>query len=167
MNMNCTSCDTAFDASHAALDCPSCGSAVQVPLPLRRTAVVACEAGTARNVIAAALKQLGFDLVIYPSSAGLLEELRQLRPQLAILNVTLDGGMGLTLCERARQDSSLDSTRFVLLGSIHRPDRFRAKPRSIYGADAYLEEPSSVAEVRRVIEALGVDTGWAGSRDSS
>src|SRR5512134_2744970 len=103
MNMNCFSCDTAFDASRAALDCPSCGAAVPVALPPRRTALIASHSGSVRNLIARTLRQLGFDLVIHTSGRGLLDELHMLRPDLAVLNVMLEGELGVTVCERARE----------------------------------------------------------------
>jgi DNA-binding response OmpR family regulator len=137
-------------------NCPSCGSQDNGSRGRGHTAVVAAGSGDARNRVVADLRRLGFDVVIYPVAQGLLDELVHLRPSVVILGVLLGGELGVTICEEARDHPALERTRFVLLGAVHRPERYRARPRNLYGADAYIEEPIGPGALREIVESMAL-----------
>jgi DNA-binding response OmpR family regulator len=149
MNMNCTACDTAFEVG-----CPFCGTTIAVEGLGRRVALLALDRGESRSEIAAVLRALDFDLVIHASVRGLYEELTALRPDLAVLSVTLEDELAISITERARTQPELEQTKLLLLGSIFRTDRYRARPSHFYGAHAYLEPPIDAARLRRLILEL-------------
>lgn len=96
------------------------------------------------------LEKLGFRVEVFSSDEGLFDRIRSERPALLLVNVYLRGMLGVELCEAIRAESDLP-TRVLLIGAIFRPDRFRSRPESYYGADGYLEEGLSSESFAAVV----------------
>ena len=83
-----------------------------------------------------------------------LESIRQLRPQLVLLDVMMPGGMdGLDLCRLVKSDPALGMPWVVLLTARGQSQDIEAGIKA--GADAYLLKPFSPLKLIETINSLG------------
>ncbi len=83
-----------------------------------------------------------------------LESIRQLRPQLVLLDVMMPGGMdGLDLCRLVKSDPALGMPWVVLLTARGQSQDIEAGMKA--GADAYLLKPFSPLKLIETINSLG------------
>jgi DNA-binding response OmpR family regulator len=95
-----------------------------------------------RALVAIAVRRAGLDLVaVTEDGDAAWEALREHRPDLAVLDVSMPGMTGLELCSRARADESFADTRIVLL-SAGVDDNAREAGR-IAGAADFIAKPFS------------------------
>lgn len=114
------------------------------------TAFIADEDRPFRAFLVDELRRLGFEVEVFSCGEGLLERIRGERPALLLANVYLSGMLGVEICEKVKEDVSLP-TKVLLIGAIFRPDRYRARPTSHYGADGYCEEGLSADAFRKIV----------------
>jgi predicted Zn finger-like uncharacterized protein len=62
------------------------------------------------------------------------------RPEIVLLDVALPSMYGFEVCEAVRKDSALSSVRLILIASIYDKTRYKRSPRTLYGADDYIEK---------------------------
>jgi DNA-binding response OmpR family regulator len=95
-----------------------------------------------RTLVAIAVRRAGLDLVaVTEDGDAAWAALREHRPDLAVLDVSMPGMTGLELCSRARADESFADTRIVLL-SAGVDDNAREAGR-IAGAVDFIAKPFS------------------------
>lgn len=83
-----------------------------------------------------------------------LEAVRQLRPDVLLLDVMMPGQLnGLDLCRLAKTDPTLGWPRVILLSARGQSQDIEAGMNS--GADAYLLKPFSPLKLIETIESLG------------
>ena len=104
--------------------------------------VIADDDADIRVLIAIAVRKAGLGLVAEESDgAAALDAIRRVRPDLAILDVSMPAMTGIEVCRTVREDTSLDSVRLILL-SAGADDRARGIGLAS-GADHYLIKPFS------------------------
>ncbi len=106
--------------------------------------------------LARVMLQNGFTVYLAHDGAVAMELIKTKTPQVAIVDVALPKIYGFEMAEMVKQDEALkDRTRMILLGSVYEKDRYRRKPQSLYGADAYIEKhhdgPHILAKVENLI----------------
>jgi CheY-like chemotaxis protein len=127
--------------------------------PARRRAVIADELRPFRAFLGDHLVQLGFDVDYFDAGDTTLDFVRRSRPALLIVNVYLQGMLGVEVTEAIRADVVLSPMRVILIGALFRANRFRANPTNLYGADDYIEEQIPEKEFRQIIHKLFPDVG--------
>ena len=104
--------------------------------------VIADDDADIRVLIAIAVRKAGLGLVAEESDgAAALDAIRRVRPDLAILDVSMPAMTGIEVCRSVREDISLDSVRLILL-SAGADDRARGIGLAS-GADHYRSSPSA------------------------
>ena len=78
-----------------------------------------------------------------------LQLLRDVRPDLAILDVMMPGLDGLSACRAARENSSLHELRIIIVSSSATSEAAHDA-----GADHYLPKPFSTRELRAAVVGL-------------
>lgn len=151
MSLTCKHCQMSFATEAARPECPSCGGMLEA----ESLAFIADSDRPFRTLMADELRRLGFRVEVFSHGAGLLDSVRAERPALLRANVYLSGMLGVEICEQVKEDETLP-TKVLLIGAIFRPDRYKARPTSLYGADGYCEEGLSSeafsAVVRKALE---------------
>lgn len=130
-----------------------------VRMPRRRLAAIADEPRPFRAFLGEQLNRLGFEVAFFETGEPVLEFVRRMRADLAIVNVYLKGKLGVEVTEEIKADRALDATRVILIGALFRANRFRANPTNLYGADEYIEEQIPEKEFRQVIRKLFPEIG--------
>src|SRR5262249_33676169 len=59
---------------------------------------------------------------------------------------------GFQVCELVKRNESLRSILVVLVGAIHKEDRYRRAPNELYGADVYLEPSELPDKLQDILE---------------
>lgn len=81
-----------------------------------------------------------FEIFVCTDGKHTLETVERVRPELLLLDVALPTMFGFEVCERARQNPDLSGLKIVLIASIYDKTRYKRSPKSLYGADDYLEK---------------------------
>src|SRR5437763_8731280 len=173
MDLTCKQCASKFRAAielplarAVRVACPACGfqmvlkpasgehAAPQRPAVRRRLAAIAYEPRPFRSFLAEHLRRFGFDVALFETGEPTLDYVRRARADLAIVNVYLNGKLGVEVTEDIKNDPSLGHTRVILIGALFRANRFRANPTNLYGADEYIEEQVPEKEFRQIVRKL-------------
>ena len=101
--------------------------------------LVATEVQNVRNQIDSILVDNG--IVPLHTSDGIeaLEMIKRQHPRAAILDVMLPKLLGFEICELVKNDAELRGISIVLLAAQLNSHRFKRPPKTLYGADGYME----------------------------
>jgi DNA-binding response OmpR family regulator len=161
MILNCPRCGQRMEiASEIREDevftCAGCGSSWRARRrkEVRRTAWVADPPRPFRDFLVRELEELGFAVRTFEDGTAVLRALAEAPPSLMITNVILPGLLGVDLCERIKNGAVAVPIPVILLGAIHKVERYHRRPRFLYGADEYIEEGISSEVFRGIVGRL-------------
>ena len=100
------------------------------------------------------MKREGHRVSVARDGDAALAMIRELRPDLVLLDVMMPGRSGFDVCQAVRADESLTGIKILMLSAKGR-DTDVAKGSAL-GADAYMTKPFSTRELaEKVRELLG------------
>jgi DNA-binding response OmpR family regulator len=116
------------------------------------TVLVADDDADVRDVVVFKLEQVGYDVIAAEDGATALAYAREVRPDLAVLDVMMPRMTGLDVCRELRADARTASIAVILLTA-------RAQENDIengfaWGADDYLTKPFSPRELASRVRAV-------------
>jgi DNA-binding response OmpR family regulator len=116
--------------------------------------VVADDSDMILSLVVLALQREGYEPVTATNGADALARIREVRPQLVILDALMPNGDGYDVCRAVRDDPELERPYVIMLtAGARESDRERAE---VAGVDEFITKPFSPAELRaRVREILG------------
>jgi DNA-binding response OmpR family regulator len=124
---------------------------VDVSVPAR--VLVADDEPDIRDLVCLAVRKAGGTVVSsVADGAAALTAAHELRPDLAVLDVSMPTATGLEVCTALRSDPATATTRVLLL-SAGASDEDVARGLAA-GADAYLAKPFAVAALVQQVRAL-------------
>jgi DNA-binding response OmpR family regulator len=124
---------------------------VQEVVPPR--VLVADDEPDIRDLVCLAVRKAGGTVAAaVGDGTAALAAARDLRPDLAVLDVSMPGASGLEVCTALRADAATAGTRVLLL-SAGASDDDVARGLAV-GADAYLAKPFGVAALVEQVRAL-------------
>ena len=103
-------------------------------------------------LVATRLKRDGFDVVTARNGVEALELVREHRPRIAVLDISMPPPDGLEVVRQIRADSELGGIRLLLLTAKAR--RTDMSVGLAAGADAYVSKPFSPAELSARVRDL-------------
>ncbi len=165
MKVSCPNCQKQVDIDPArwssALDgithveCPSCKAILQLALqvglvgemPRAQTSparpslqiLVAVDGEATREIIRETLIKEGYEVLESSTGKEALALLEKHHPPLAILDVGLPQMFGFEVCEIIKRRESLKTVKVILVAAIHDKDTYKREPKTLYGADDYIE----------------------------
>ena len=117
--------------------------------------LVADDEDDIRALVALAVGKAGCTVVAsVADGTAALAAIRDERPDLAVLDVSMPGATGLEVCAQLRSDSATAGVRILLLSAGASLDDVARGLAA--GADAYLAKPFQVAALVHQVRALGV-----------
>lgn len=116
------------------------------------TVVVAEDDEDILLLVATRLKRDGFDVITARTGVEALALVREHRPHVAVLDISMPPPDGLEVVRQIRADSELDGTRLVLLTAKARGTDMHIGLAA--GADAYVSKPFSPAELSARVQEL-------------
>jgi predicted Zn finger-like uncharacterized protein len=115
-------------------------SASPAPPAHRLKVVIANESQPFCDAVSKILADEPFEIFVCTDGKEALDTVERVRPALLLLDVALPTMFGFEVCERARQNPELSGLKIVLIASIYDKTRYKRSPKSLYGADDYLEK---------------------------
>ena len=113
-----------------------------------------------RGIVRTQLQKAGFRTIEASDGEQALTLIYEQRPDLVVLDVMMPGKSGWEVARDLRRDDSLSAVRVLMLTGIGRGINALTSP--IYGADAYLDKPFTLAAleatVREVLARRGANT---------
>ncbi|MDO5502314.1 MAG: response regulator [Actinomycetia bacterium] len=120
------------------------------------TVLIADDDADIRDLVAFKLRKAGYEVIAADDGSAALSQIRETRPQLAVLDVMMPGMSGLDVLREVRADEDLAGTKIILLTARARDVDVDAGFST--GADDYITKPFSPRElVHRV--SLILDRG--------
>jgi two-component system, OmpR family, alkaline phosphatase synthesis response regulator PhoP len=116
--------------------------------------VVADDSDMILSLVVLALQREGYEPATATNGADALARIREVRPQLVILDALMPNLDGYDVCRAVRDDPELERPYVIMLtAGARESDRERAE---VAGVDEFITKPFSPAELRaRVREILG------------
>jgi DNA-binding response OmpR family regulator len=98
------------------------------------------------------MKREGYVVHVARDGDAALAAIRQLRPDLVLLDVMMPGKSGFEVCQAVRADDALAAVKILMLTAKGR-DTDEAKGRAL-GADDYMTKPFSTRELAERVRSL-------------
>lgn len=160
MILNCPRCGFSFkdikESEEMFITCPSCKSqwSIKKKKPECFSCYLAEKPSTFRDFIIQNLKDLDIKYEVFKDGAVLKEKIQKKIPNLLITNVFLPNILGVNICEEIKSNLKGNNISIILIGAIHKLERYRRKPKFLYGADEYIEEGISSDIFKSVVRRL-------------
>ena len=122
-----------------------------------RLVIVAHADAEMSKAVAEALEQWGLQVLVAYDGVEAILSIQRTLPRVVVLDAALPKMYGFQVCEVVKRNESLRETRVVLVGAIHKEDRYRRAPSDIYGADVYVEPPDLPDALHGILTGFGVD----------
>ena len=117
------------------------------------TILVVDDEPTIRFVTVRLLQKAGYEVVETDSGESCLDMVREIRPDLVVLDIVLSGINGYEVCRRIKEDKDLQGV-YVLLLSGQRTESDDQSEGLEIGADGYVARPVSNREFLARIQAM-------------
>ena len=159
MFIGCPHCATKFKINESRMRqtvmtvcCSSCRSLFRVARPEAVTSsqlfvgrdlprvLIAHESSAFCEAVRVVLGGEPWEIVICHDGVLALELLRSRDVAVALLDVALPGRYGFEVCEELRSNSLTAGVKVLLFASIYDKTRYKRLPRTLYGADDYIEK---------------------------
>jgi CheY-like chemotaxis protein len=136
------------------------GRGAETESPARR-ALVVDDDPEMRRLVRELLASMGCEVVEAGDGAAALDAARRDRPALAVVDAMLPRLHGFDLCHALRSDPALARTRILLCSAAY-PGAAMEDARARFGADAAIEKPFRLDDLRRaLVDLLRGDAGPA------
>ena len=142
IKLRCSKCRAIFRVVRKSSS-PVTGAFPPQPAPKMSARIGVLVANESPAFCAAVNKVLAtepFDLYTCNDGRETLDKIEHLHPAVVLLDVALPSMYGFEICERVRKNSSLDDVKIILIASIYDKTRYKRSPKSLYGADDYIEK---------------------------
>lgn len=109
----------------------------------RQKVLVAIDGEGTKEMIKELLSEANFKVIEADSGKEILPLINRQRPAVALIDVGLPDGLGSEFCSMIKKDPRLKETIVILMASIYeKNNKYRRQPRSLFGADDYIERHS-------------------------
>lgn len=92
--------------------------------------------GTIRSLV----EDAGYEAALGHNGAEVLKAMDALRPQVAIVDVALEGLYAFEVVDKVRRRPGLENVKIILLSSVYNKAAYKRAPNSLYDADDYIEK---------------------------
>jgi predicted Zn finger-like uncharacterized protein len=124
-----------------------------------RLVVVAHADPDTAKAVAEALEGWGLETLVAHDGVEAMLAIQRTLPRAVVLDAALPKMFGFQVCEIVKRNESLRETRVVLVGAIHKEERYRRAPRDLYGADVYVEPPDLPDALLEILTRFGLPIG--------
>ncbi|MDH3997693.1 MAG: zinc-ribbon domain-containing protein [Desulfuromonadales bacterium] len=181
MIVKCPACDARFRLNREKLGgkrlklrCPLCRALFRVELPHSAPrppvenavrVMVAHSDHELCHTIQKIVLDAGMECVLGHSGDEVLALMQAKPPQVAIVDVALQGLYAFEVVEKVRRRPGLANVKIILLSSVYNKAAYKRSPNSLYGADDYIEKhhipDDLVLKINRLSVGIDVNPGPA------
>jgi len=109
------------------------------------------------GTISEIIENAGFEGVLQHNGDEVLAAMDVLRPQVAVVDVALQGLYAFEVVDKVRRRPGLENVKIILLSSVYNRAAYKRSPNSLYGADDYIEKHHIPDDLVMKINRLLVD----------
>jgi len=110
-----------------------------------------------RNMLAEFLAKSGFEAWEAADGTEAVRILKEKTPQAIVLDAMLPGVHGFDICYQVKNSEATRHISVVMISAVYRGWRYADDVRRLYGADAFLEKPLRLDELKLVLEKTIAD----------
>ena len=115
-------------------------------------ALIIDDSATERAILTGCLKEIGIDVSIAISGEEALEKIKDIHPDVILLDVVLPGRSGFEICRELKGTEDTNKIPIILCSTKGTEmDKFWGKKQ---GADAYIPKPVDQEELIRTVKQL-------------
>ncbi len=115
-------------------------------------ALIVDDSATERAILTGCLKEIGINVSIAITGEEALEKIKQINPDLILLDVVLPGRSGFEICRELKGTEDTNKIPIILCSTKGTEmDKFWGKKQ---GADAYIPKPIDQEELIRTVKQL-------------
>ena len=111
------------------------------------------------RLVVATIRQLGCTVITASRGLEALRLIKERHPSLIILDAMLPEVHGFEICRKVKESKRFGATPVLMISAIYRGWQIAEDIKATYKADAFLEKPFRVADLRHVGEQLLVNAG--------
>jgi DNA-binding response OmpR family regulator len=100
------------------------------------------------------MRGLGGDVTASARGVEALQLIKTVKPDLVVLDAMLPEVHGFEICRKIKESKRFGATPVLMISAIYRGWRIAEDIKATYKADAFLEKPFRISELRRVAEEL-------------
>lgn len=119
--------------------------------------------GTIRGLV----EDAGYEAELGHNGADVLAAMDVMRPQVAIVDVALEGLYAFEVVEKVRRRPGLQNVKIILLSSVYNKAAYKRAPISLYDADDYIEKHHIPDDLIMKINRLLIGAAPAADADLS
>lgn len=160
MILTCPKCGFRFEnineKDELIMVCPSCKIKWNIKKKEKKNFLcyVADHKSFFRDFIINNLEEMEIDTKVFEDGFFLKKCISEELPNLLITNVFLPRVLGVEIVEELKSNSSKRNIPVILIGAIHKIERYHRKPKFLYGADEYIEEGISSEIFKSIVKRL-------------
>jgi len=109
--------------------------------------------------LAEAIEDWGLEVLVAHDGVEAILAIQRALPRAIVLDAALPKMFGFQVCELVKRNESLRSIQVVLVGAIHKEDRYRRAPSELYGADVYVEPHDLPDALEAIFARFGLPVG--------
>jgi DNA-binding response OmpR family regulator len=106
------------------------------------------------RLIVSTVSQLGCEVITASRGLEALQLIKDRHPALIILDAMLPEVHGFEICRKVKQSKRFGNTPVLMVSAVYRGWEIAADVKATYKADAFLEKPFRVADLRRLAGQL-------------
>ena len=115
-------------------------------------ALIVDDSATERAILTGCLKEIGINVSIAITGEEALEKIKQINPDLILLDVVLPGRSGFEICRELKGTEDTNKIPIIICSTKGTEmDKFWGKKQ---GADAYIPKPIDQKELIRIVKQL-------------
>ncbi|MBN2497658.1 MAG: response regulator [Deltaproteobacteria bacterium] len=126
----------------------------------KRVLVVDDEAGI-RSMLSLYFDKNGYEVIEAADGATALQHLQAQPPDVIVLDAMLPGVHGFDICFQVKHAQATRHIPVIMISAVYRGWRYADDVRKKYGADAFLEKPLRLDELKHTIEQALARAGQA------
>ncbi len=116
-----------------------------------------------RKMLVEFFAKSGYDVWEAADGTEAVRMLQERMPQAIVLDAMLPGVHGFDICYRVKHSEGTRHIPVVMISAVYRGWRYADDVRRLYGADAFLEKPLRLDELKHVLEKCVSESGSVAS----
>ncbi len=125
----------------------------------KKTVLVVDDEPEIRQMLADYLGKVGYEVWMAADGAEAIRILAEKRPAAIVLDAMLPGVHGFDICRQVKGSPATRDMVVVMISAVYRGWRYADDVKRMYGADAFLEKPLRLDQLRNTLAMLLSGTG--------
>lgn len=122
------------------------------PLDVKRPLVlIADDEPAVLGLAAAAVRSLGYTVIVAHDGEELIERARGYRPDLVLTDALMPKGDGREICRMLKDDTATCDIKVVVMTSVYATGKYRGEAVSKFHVDGFLTKPIERTELRELL----------------